>query len=367
MKINAAILWEQGKPLSVEEAELETPRAGEVLVEVLAAGVCHSDLHPARGDWPTRTPLILGHEGAGIVREVGEGVTRVRAGDHVVFCWAPPCGICPPCLEGRPVLCDRLERTTYRNRLPGGGTRLRARGQDVFHSNGTACFADYAVVAEEGVIPVAKDVSFEALATIGCAVITGVGAVLNAARAEAGSRVVVIGAGGVGLNVMQGARLAGCEKIIAVDTRSNPLSLARAFGATHTLEATAETILDEVRQLTDGRGADYVFDTVGAAATIAQALTFARKGGTIIVTGLSRTDTLASIPLFPFVMQEKRLIGSVYGSGQPSRDVPRLVALYQEGKLKLNELATRSYRLEDINDALAALASGEGARGIIRW
>jgi S-(hydroxymethyl)glutathione dehydrogenase/alcohol dehydrogenase len=367
MKINAAILWEQGEPLSIEEAELEAPRAGEVLVELLAAGVCHSDLHPARGDWPTRTPLVLGHEGAGIVREVGAGVKRVRIGDHIVFCWAPPCGLCPPCLEGRPVLCDRLERTTYRNRLPGGGTRLRARGQDVYHSNGTACFADYAVVAEEGVIAVPADVPLTALATLGCAVITGVGAVLNAARAEAGARVVVIGAGGVGLNVVQGARLAGCEKIIAVDTRSNPLSLARAFGATHTVEATAETILDEIRQLTDGRGADYVFDTVGSPATIAQALAFARKGGSVIVTGLSRTDTLASVPLFPFVMQEKRLVGSLYGSGQPSRDVPRLVALYREGKLKLDELATRSYGLEAVNDALAALASGEGARGIIRW
>jgi Zn-dependent alcohol dehydrogenase len=194
LKINAAVLWEQGAPLSVEGVELEGPRAGEVLVEVKAAGVCHSDLHPARGDWPARTPLVLGHEGAGLVREVGEGVTRVGVGDRVVFCWAPPCGACPPCLEGRPVLCDRLERTTYRNRLPAGGTRLRARGQDVAHFNGTACFADFAVVAEEGAIPVAEDVPFEALATLGCAVITGVGAVTNAARVEAGARVVVVGA-----------------------------------------------------------------------------------------------------------------------------------------------------------------------------
>src|ERR1700682_3459919 len=217
MKIRAAILWEQGAPLSVEDAELEGPRAGEVLVEVKAAGVCHSDLHPARGDWPARTPIILGHEGAGIVREVGEGVTRMRAGDHVVFCWAPPCGVCPPCLENRPVLCDRLEHTTYRGRMPGGGTRLRARGQDVAHFNGTACFANFAVVAEEGAIPVPAEVPFEALASLGCAVMPGVGAVLNAARVEGGSSVVVVGAGGVGLNVIQGAKLAECEKIIAVD------------------------------------------------------------------------------------------------------------------------------------------------------
>src|SRR5215471_12123547 len=216
MNMKAAILWEQGKPLSVEKAELEAPRAGEVLVEVKAAGVCHSDLHPARGDWPARTLLVLGHEGAGIVRELGTGVTRVRAGDHVVFCWLPSCGLCPPCLEGRPVLCDRLLKTTYRNHLPAGGTRLRAREQDVAHFNGTACFADYAVVAEEGAIPVPVDVSFSALATLGCAVVTGVGAALNAAKLTGSEQVVVIGSGGVGLNVVQGARIAGCQKIIAV-------------------------------------------------------------------------------------------------------------------------------------------------------
>ena len=367
MKINAAILWETNAPLVVEEAELESPRAGEVLVEVRAAGVCHSDLHPARGDWPMRTPLVLGHEGAGIVREVGAGVERVRAGERVVFCWAPPCGVCPPCLEGRAVLCDRLERTTYRNRLPGGGTRLRARGKDVAHYNGTACFADYTVIAEEGAIPVPDDVPFEALATLGCAVVTGVGAVLNAARVEAGARVVVIGAGGVGLNVVQGAVLAGCEKIIAVDTHRAPLELARAFGATDTLETTSETLVEQVRELTDGRGAHYVFDTVGTPATVEQGLRFARKGGTVVVTGLSRTDALAAFPLFPFVMQEKLLVGSVYGSGQPLRDVPRLIELYREGKLKLTELVTRNYPLADVNDALDALASAAGARGIIRW
>jgi Zn-dependent alcohol dehydrogenase len=367
MNINAAILWEQGAPLSVEAAELGGPRAGEVLVELKAAGVCRSDLHPARGEWPVRTPLVLGHEGAGVVREVGEGVADVKVGDRVVFCWAPPCGVCPPCREGRPVLCDRLERTTYRNRLPAGDTLLSARGQRVSHYNGTACFADFAVVAEEGVIPVAEDVPFEALATLGCAVVTGVGAVLNAARPAAGSKVAVIGVGGVGLNVLQGARLAGCGRVVALDTRAAPLRLAREFGATDTVEASGEKVAEQLKELTDGRGADYVFDTVGAPATLAQALQLARKGGTVVVTGLARLDALASFPLFPFVMQEKRLVGSVYGSGRPARDVPRLVELYREGKLKLTELATRTYKLEEVNDALDALAAAEGARGIILW
>ena len=367
MKINAAILWEQGQPLSVEPAELEEPHSGEILVEVKAAGVCHSDLHPARGDWRTRTPLVLGHEGAGIVRAVGENVSRVKIGDHVVFCWEPACGVCPPCLQGRPVLCDRLDRTTYRNRLPGGGTRLRARENDIAHFNGTACFADFVVVAEEGAVPVPQSVPFTALATLGCAVITGIGAVLNAAQATSADRIAVIGAGGVGLNVVQGARIASCEKIIAIDMREKPLELARAFGATDVVDGSREDVVKIVRELTGGRGADYVFDTVGVPATIEQSLNLVRKGGTIILTGLSRTDAVASVPLFPFVMQEKRLVGSLYGSGQPLKDIPRLIQLYDEGKLKLDELAVRTYKLDQINEALEALASGEGARGVICW
>jgi S-(hydroxymethyl)glutathione dehydrogenase/alcohol dehydrogenase len=367
MKINAAILWEQGQPLSVEAAELESPHSGEVLVEVKAAGVCHSDLHPVRGDWRTRTPLVLGHEGAGIVRAVGEGVSRVSVGDHVVFCWAPPCGVCPPCVEGHPVLCDRLDKTTYRNRLPGGGTRLRARDQDLAHFNGTACFSDHAVVAEEGVVPVASHVPFPSLATLGCAVITGVGAALNTAQLKGGEKIIVLGAGGVGLNVMQGARIAGSETIIAMDTREKPLELARTFGATHVINAKSDDLKKQIPELTNGRGADFVFDTVGSPETVQQSLALTRKGGTVFVTGLSRTDALAAVPLFLFVMQEKKLIGSLYGSGQPLKDISRLVDLYEEGRLKLDELATRTYKLNQVNEALDALSSGEGARGIILW
>jgi Zn-dependent alcohol dehydrogenase len=210
-------------------------------------------------------------------------------------------------------------------------------------------------------------VPFAALATLGCAVITGIGAALNAARLAGGERIVVVGAGGVGLNVVQGAKIAGCEKIIALDTRPKPLDLARDFGATEALDAATEGLVKIVRDLTNGQGADYVFDTVGAPETIQQSLALTRKGGTVILTGLSRTDALASVPIFPFVLQEKRLVGSLYGSGQPLRDIPRLVGMYEDGRLKLDELATRTYRLDKINDALAALSSGEGARGIIVW
>jgi len=366
MRINAAVLWEQGRPLSVEAIDLGTPGPGEVLVEMRAAGVCHSDLHPARGDWPMKTPVVLGHEGAGIVREVGAGVTRIRKDDHVVLCWAPACGVCPACRDGRSVLCDRLDKVTFRNKLPSGATHLRAGDQIVAPFLGTACFADCVIVPEEGAIAVAADVPFDALATIGCAVVTGVGAVTTAAHVAAGATVVVIGVGGVGLNVVQGARIAGCERIIAVDRGDRPLALARQFGATDTIHA-ATGVAAAVRDLTGGRGADFAFDTVGAPATLTSALEAVRKGGTVVLTGLSRADSQATIAMFPFVMQEKRLIGSVYGSGRPMTDIPRLVRLFQDGRLKLRELVARTYALPGINDALAALESADGARGVVVW
>jgi S-(hydroxymethyl)glutathione dehydrogenase / alcohol dehydrogenase len=366
MRINAAILWEQAQPLSVEAAELDPPGPGEVLVEVRAAGVCHSDLHPARGDWPMKTPVVLGHEGAGVVREVGAAVTTLRAGDHVVLSWAPACGECPSCREGRAVLCDRVEKVTFRNKLPGGAPRLHARNRDVAPFLGTACFADFAVVAESAAIKVSPDVPLDALATLGCAVITGVGAVLNAAQVPKGSRVAVIGAGGVGLNIVQGAAIAGCETIIAIDRRPAPLAIAKQFGATDAVDASTDAVA-AVRGLTNSRGADYVFDSVGSPATLTTALAASKKGGAVVVTGLSRVDAQGMINLFPFVMQEKRLIGSVYGSGQPRRDIPQLVSLFQEGRLKLRELVARRYPLAAINEALHALESSDGARGVITW
>jgi S-(hydroxymethyl)glutathione dehydrogenase/alcohol dehydrogenase len=366
MRINAAILWEQAQPLSVEAAELDPPGAGEVLVELRAAGVCHSDLHPARGDWPMKTPVVLGHEGAGVVREVGPSATRLKVGDHVVLSWAPACGECPSCREGRAVLCDRVEKVTFRNKLPGGGSRLHARDRDLAPFLGTACFADFAVVPESAAIPVSKDVPLDALATLGCAVITGVGAVMNAAQVPRGARVAVIGAGGVGLNIVQGAAIAGCETIVAIDRRPAPLAIAKQFGATHTIDAGAD-VAAGVREVTAGRGADFVFDSVGSPATLTTALAATKKGGAVIVTGLSRVDAQGVIDMFPFVMQEKRLIGSVYGSGQPLRDIPKLVSLFQEGKLKLRELVARTYPLTGINEALHALESSDGARGVVTW
>ena len=364
MQIRAAILWEQGAPLSVEPAELDGPGPGEVLVEIKAAGVCHSDLHAISGDWPMKVPLVPGHEGAGIVHEVGGGVTHVAPGDHVVLCWAPACGTCPPCVEGRPILCDRLDQTTFRNKLPTGDSRLRAKSQTVAPFLGTACFATHTVVPQEGLVPVPRDVPFNALAAVGCAVVTGVGAACNAVSIPAGASVAVIGAGGVGLNVIQGAVVAGASKIIAVDREAAPLDVAKRVGATDAVQPTGKTS-DAIRGLTAGRGADFVFDTVGTPATLIDAVVSARKGGTIVMTGLSRLDAQGSIRMYPFVMQEKRLVGSAYGSGNPLDDIKRLVGLYQEGRLKLNELATRTYSLDQVNDALAALSRGDGGRGVL--
>jgi len=297
---------------------------------------------------------------------VGAGVTRTRPGEHVVLCWAPACGECAPCREGKAALCDRVEKVSFRNKLPSGAARIHARGKDVAPFLGTACFSDFVVVPEAGAIPVPHDVPFDALATIGCAVVTGVGAVANAAQVPRGARVAVIGAGGVGLNVVQGAAIAGCDEIIAIDLRPVPLQIARQFGATHTIDASTD-VPAQVRGLTGGRGADFVFDTVGSPATLNTALTSTRKGGAVVLTGLSRVDSQASFAMFPFVMQEKRLIGSVYGSANPATEIPRLVSLYQQGRLKLGELVSRTYPLDRINDALGALAASDGARGVIKW
>ncbi|HZR24618.1 MAG TPA: Zn-dependent alcohol dehydrogenase [Vicinamibacterales bacterium] len=357
MRINAAVLWEQGKPLSVEPIEIDGPGPGEVLIEMRSAGVCHSDLHPARGDWPMKVPVVLGHEGAGIVREVGPNVTHVRVDDHVVLCWAPACGSCAACRDGRAVLCERLDKVTYRNRLPSGAEHLRSGDRKIAPFLGTACFADYVIVPEEGAIRVDPTIAFDALATLGCAVLTGVGAATTAARVPKGATVVVIGAGGVGLNVIQGARIAGAQQIIAVDLHERPLELARDFGATKTMNGNDPL----------PRGVDFVFDTVGSPRTLTSALDAIRKGGTVVLTGLSRADCQASFPMFPFVMQEKKLIGSVYGSGRPTEDIPRLASLFQRGELKLQELVARTYPLTKINEALDALASSDGARGVITW
>lgn len=363
--MKAAVLHAFNQALVIEDVHLDPPKDREVLVKVAAAGVCHSDLHTARGELRASPPIVLGHEGAGVVQEVGAGVTRVKPGDHVVFCWTPGCGECAYCCAGRPALCDRLDQTTYQGCLLDGTSRLRLGEAGLHHYLGTSCFAEYVVVPQSGAIPVAPGAPLDKIAIVGCAVVTGVGAVTRTAHVEAGSRVAVFGCGGIGLNAVQGAALAGCERIIAVDRTPAKLDLALSFGATHTVLVGDGDAAESVRRLAGGRGVDYAFDAVGCPETIKGAIGSTCKGGCIVVVGLGAMRRDVCLPFGPLVVQEKRILGSFYGSSRPSIDIPRLVDLYLAGRLKLDEMVTRTYRLEDVNEAFADMEAGVVARGVI--
>ncbi|MBI2938854.1 MAG: Zn-dependent alcohol dehydrogenase, partial [Chloroflexi bacterium] len=328
---------------------------------------CHSDLHVMRGDVPAPLPAILGHEGAGVVEAVGDGVTSVKPGDHVVFLWRASCGHCYFCSRGRPALCDMGAGIRWSGRLADGTSRYRRDAEEIRHFAGVSSFAEYSVLPEAGVIPIRRDVPLDKAATVGCAVMTGVGAAINAAKVEPGASVVVIGCGGVGLNVIQGAALAGAERIIAVDVLPNKLEYARVFGATHTLNARDGGVVEAVRELTEGRGADYAFEVIGRPETIRQVYEVIRRGGTAVVVGIAPTTAEVSLNASSIMLQEKTLRGTLYGSCVPHTDVPRLLGLYVAGKLKLDELISREYPIEQINDAFAALERGEVARSIIRF
>lgn len=365
--MKAAILREVNRPLVVADVDVQEPREGEVLVRIVAGGVCHSDLHAIHGDIPTPLPVVAGHEGAGVVEAVGPGVTSVRPGDHVVLLWRASCGTCYFCSRARPALCDLGANVRWTGKLRDGTTRFRWQGQEINHFGGVSSFGEYSVLLAEAVIPIRKDVPLEKAALVGCAVMTGVGAVTNTARVLPGSSVVVVGSGGVGLNVIQGAALVGAERIIAVDLLDNKLEYARQFGATHAVNASREDVVAAVRELTEGRGADYAFEVVGTAKTISQALAVVRRGGTAVAIGIPARGVEVGVDAQTLVLQEKTLMGSLYGSTVPHQDVPKLLGLYVAGKLKLDELISREYPLEQINEAFAALERGEVARSIVRF
>ena len=360
MKIKAAVLYERNTPLIVEEIDLDPPADGEVLVKIAGSGVCHSDLREITGAWKNlfvTPPCVLGHEGAGTVVEVGPGVTSVKAGDPVVLSWVPNCGTCYYCVTGLPHLCDRPFV---------GRSRLHKGSQRINNMVAVSSFAEYTVVHEAGAIPISPDVPLEKASLVGCCVTTGVGAVLNTAKVEAGSKVAVIGAGGVGLNVIQGAALSGAEMIIAVDIKENKLDYARQFGATHTINSTKEDPVKAIRELTGGRGTDYSFEVIGNPVTLVQALSSVRKRGTAVAVGQAPYDATISFPAH-LLFDEARLLGCSYGSARPRVDIPHLIDLIMDGKLKLDELITRVYPLEEINTAFEAMEKGEVARSIIRF
>jgi S-(hydroxymethyl)glutathione dehydrogenase / alcohol dehydrogenase len=365
MRIKAALLLEANRRFVVEEVELDAPRAGEVRVRIAASGVCHSDWHVATGDTIQPMPVVTGHEGAGVVEAIGEGVTRVSVDDHVTLSWTPDCGDCFYCRRGRPNLCETFTAPLWKGVLLDGTPRLhRLDGSPIYHYCGLATFAECAVVPEAACIPSDRRVPLKVAALVGCAVATGVGAAVHTARVAPGESVVVFGAGGIGLNIVQGAALCGAAMVIAVDTAPAKETIARGFGATHFVPAGADAVR-AIRDLTGGRGADHVFESVGLPAVQEESLEAVRPGGTLTLVGLSPMGSGTNLPGALIVRREKTIKGSYYGSVNPRRDFPMLIDLYLKGRLQLDQLVSRAYTLDQINEAYAGMLSGGTARGVI--
>ena len=357
--MQAAILYNVETPQQIQEIDLDAPHHGEVWVRVIAAGICRSDYHVISGDLKAAFPIVLGHEGAGIVERVGEGVTRVKPGDHVALNFRQHCGYCFQCNTGHPYLCDNVGPLRKASRLSQGQTKL-------YNFLGISCFAEAVCVHESSAVPIAPDIPLDRAALVSCGVLTGIGAVINHAHVEPGASVVVIGAGGVGLNVIQGARLANAGVIIAIDRLDNKLEWAMQFGATHTINSAREDTNERVREIVGKRGADYAFEVIGNVQAIALAFDLIRKGVHAIIVGIPPRDSKVSLDAFAFT-DERHLSGTMFGSSRPWLDIPRVLDLYRAGKIKLDELVTRRYPLAQINDAFEALQRGEVARSVIAF
>lgn len=362
--MQAAVCHEAEKPLVVRDVELEGPREGEVLVSVAASGVCRSDLHVQNGrSVVANFPMVLGHEGSGVVEAVGAGVTRVAPGDPVVIALYAACGRCRSCLSGTPARCDGATRRTTFGEMPDGSTRLSLNGAPLHPMVGIGSFAEQVTVLETMVVPVRRDVSLESLCLLGCGVITGVGAVFNTAQVPPGASVAVIGCGGVGLNVVQGARIAGAAEIVAIDNNPSKLELAKTFGATRTVLSTGDEVVDEVREVTSG-GVDYAFEVVAHPELVAQAFAMTKDGGTAVMVGSPPTGSKIAVD-GRMLFSDRKLLGCTGGGGLPAKDIPNLVDLYAQGRLLLDELITQKLPLARVNDAFDALRTGEVARSVV--
>jgi Zn-dependent alcohol dehydrogenase len=360
VRIQAAVCRAFGEPLGVEELELRGPRAGEVTVRVHACAVCHSDVAFMRGAWGGDLPAVYGHEAAGVVEAVGEGVEGVSEGDHVVVTLVRSCGRCRLCQRGLPSLCERLWDLPTSLDPPLSTTE----GSPVSQGLRTAAFADHVTVHASQVVPIPRDVPLESASLLACGVVTGVGAVLNTARVEAGSTVAVIGTGGVGLNTIQGAVLAGATRIVAVDLVDHKLEAARAFGATDALNGSRDDVAAAVAELTEGRGLDYVFVAVGSGKAVEQALTLVGAGGAVVLVGLA-TGAHPPIDAETVADRSQRILGSKMGSTRPQLDIPAYVELYRQGRLKLDELVSGRYALGEVNEAVASGDRGEALRAVL--
>ena len=364
MKIRAAYVPESNR-LTVAEVELDPPKEKELLVRIHAAGVCHSDLHTLKGELRTMPPLVLGHEGAGVVEAVGPGVTRFAVGDRILVNWLPACHICTQCQRGRPNLCERFPSTLYQGAMVDGTSRLHStEGASVKQYLSASTMADYAVIPEDGAVPLFDGVPFEVGAIIGCAVITGVGAVINTANVRPGSSAAVIGCGGIGLSAILGCVVAGCHTIVAVDVFDEKLAFAKQLGATHTVNARHEEPVKALKAITGG-GPDYSFDSVGSARTIPQALNATGPAGVTTVMGLHSALEDVPISAGQVIFQNKSLLGSFAGSARPDIDLPNLQRLYLAGKLDLDKLITKRYPLDDIALAFEDMEAGKVARGVL--
>lgn len=354
----------QTRPLHIQELDLAPPRAGEVLVEVKAAGLCHSDLSVINGDRPRPVPMVLGHEAAGLVLEVGDNVSNVHPGDHVVMVFVPSCGHCMPCSEGRPALCEPGNAANGRGELLGGGRRLSFHGEPVHHHIGVSAFASHAVLSEHSLIKIDPSIPFEIAALFGCAVLTGVGAVVNTAEVRAGQSVAIVGLGGVGLSAVLGAVVAGASRIVAVDLSDEKLEFARKLGATDCFNASSDTVVDEIREATKG-GVDYGIEMAGSVRALETTFAISKRGGVTITAGLANPAHRFSLSPVTLVGEERVLRGSYVGSCVPKRDIPRFIALYQRGRLPVDKLLTSMGHLSEINAAFDCLAEGKTVRHVI--
>ena len=364
VKGKAVICRQWNQPVVVEEIELDSPGPNQVLIEIEAVGVCHSDLSATNGTMPLPPPVVLGHEACGRILEVGPGVAGYAVGDKVIPCWIPICGQCRFCQEGRTTLCDDWAKSFLG---PKDGTRPRRdKSGNALHAfSGVGVMAEYSVLHVDNLIKIDPEMPADKAALVGCGVMTGVGAAINRARVHPGSSCVIFGAGGVGLNVIQGCAIAGAETIIAVDLVDKKLEFAQQFGATHTVNPKTDgDAVGKVKEITGG-GADYGFEVIGLGPTIVQTYQSVRKGGTAVLIGVPRLDAVASFPAATMWMEEKALLGSAYGSGAPKTDIPRLIKLYQRGRLKLDELITQTYSIDEAARAFEDLEKGVNARGVI--
>jgi S-(hydroxymethyl)glutathione dehydrogenase/alcohol dehydrogenase len=361
--VKGAVMNNFNEPLTIESMTLKPPREDEVVVKVVASGVCHSDLSVVQAKLPIPPPCVLGHEGAGIVEEVGKGVKDLKPGDHVVMAWVQPCGRCHFCVAGRSHLCE----AGVQSAMAGEEMVFDRGGTPIGRMAGVGSFADHTLVRASAAIKIPDDVPLDRACLVGCGVMTGVGAAINTAKVAPGDTVAVFGCGGVGLNVIQGAALCGASRIIAVDLVDAKLKLATQFGATDLVNGKEVDAPAAIRDLTDGLGVDWAFEVIGAPAVIAQAYMALKRGGKVVVVGVPGFGQDITIPGFSLPLEEKGVIGSLYGSANLRRDMLKLIDLYMRKRLKIDELISRTIKLEDVNAAFEAMEKGEVARSVIKF